>query len=202
MKINTAIISVVFCSSLVSTSAFGAPQTAAQTQPAANSGASVPADAPSTPAKIDPAKEAAIRKLLEVQGASTTMNQMFDGMQTNMKQLLASTLPPGDYRETLIDLFYAKFRSKLDVQALLDMAIPVYDKYLSLEDVRGLTEFYSTPLGQKTISVLPKLTIELQTQNMKWGQELGRSAMQEVLTEHPELAQALADATKRAPSPQ
>jgi hypothetical protein len=33
---------------------------------------------------------------------------------------------------------------------------------------------------------------------MKWGQDLGRESMQEVLSEHPELRKALEDASQSA----
>lgn len=93
-------------------------------------------------------------------------------------------------------MFFQKFRAKADPQALVDMSIPIYDKYLSEEEIKGLIQFYSTPLGQKTQSVIPKLMIELQSEGMKWGQELGRQSMIEVLAEHPDLRKALQDASK------
>jgi len=54
-----------------------------------------------------------------------------------------------------------------------------------------LIEFYQTPLGQKAIATLPKVTTEMQEQGRKWGEELGKQCMVEVLSEHPELAEAL-----------
>jgi hypothetical protein len=148
--------------------------------------------------KIDPAKEAAIRKLIQLTAGADLVNQLMDEMQKNMKPMMANLLPPGGYRDRLIDLFFAKFRSKLNVQDLIDLAVRTYDKYLTMEDIDGLIQFYETPLGQKTISVLPKLTIEIQTESMKRGQELGRQSMQEVLSEHPDLRQALQAASKNA----
>jgi hypothetical protein len=44
--------------------------------------------------------------------------------------------------------------------------------------------------------VLPQLVAELQENGKKWGGELGEQSMHEVLAEHPELAEALAKATK------
>ena len=78
-----------------------------------------------------------------------------DGMEKNIKPLLTSSFPPGEYREKLIDLFFAKFHSKRDLQQLLDLAIPPYDKYYSPEDLKRLIQFYATPVGQKTLTVLP-----------------------------------------------
>jgi uncharacterized protein len=141
--------------------------------------------APTTPPKIDPAKEADIRQLLNLVGGTAAINQVMDGMQTNMKASLANLLPPGAYREQLVNLFFEKFRSKADISQLIDIAVQVYDKYLSDDDVKGLIQFYSTPLGKKTLSILPKVTVEMQNSGLKWGQDLGRESMQEVLASIP-----------------
>lgn len=149
-------------------------------------------------AKIDPAKEADIRRLLDVTGTKALVKQLMDGMEKNLKPMMINSLPPGDYRNQLVDLFFEKFESKADPQQLLDMAVPGYDKYLSDEEIKGLIAFYQTPLGQKALEVMPKLSAELQTQGAKWGQELGRQSMLEVLSEHPDLAQAMFAASKTA----
>lgn len=159
-----------------------------------------PAQAPATaPAvKIDPAKEADIRKLLEVTGAKELAIQTMGGMEKSIRPMLTASLPAGEYREKLIDLFFAKFHSKADTQHIVDMAVPVYDKYFSDEEINGLVQFYGTPLGRKTLQVLPKLMGELQDQGRAWGQQLGRQSMEEVLSENPDLAKALEDAQKGA----
>ncbi len=122
------------------------------------------------------------------------MQQVIAGMSTNMKPMLMSSLPAGEYREKLADLFFQKFQSKLRVEQLLDLAIPIYDKYFSKEEIEGLTRFYQTPLGQKALSVLPQTLVEMQTASTKLGEKLGQEAMFEVLNEHPDLKKALEDA--------
>jgi uncharacterized protein len=146
---------------------------------------------PAAQAKIDPAKEADIRKLLELVGTKALISQTMESMSKSIKPLLTNSLPPGDYREKLVDLFFAKFTGKADVGHLLDLAVPVYDRNFSHQEIRSLIEFYQTPLGQKAIATLPKVTAEMQEQGRKWGEDLGKQCMVEVLSEHPELAEAL-----------
>jgi len=148
--------------------------------------------------KIDPAKEADIRRLLDLVGTKALVVQTMDSMSKSIKPLLTNSLPPGEYREKLVDLFFAKFSAKADVEHLLDLAVPVYDKNFSHQEIRGLIEFYQTPLGQKAIATLPKVTSEMQEQGRKWGEDLGRQCMVEVLSEHPELADALNNAQSNA----
>jgi len=154
------------------------------------------ASASSSQAKVDPAKEADIRRLLELTGAKALAVQTMTSMEDGIKPLMSNSLPPGDYRDKLIDLFFDKFHSKADAQHLVDIAVPVYDKYLTGEEVKGLIKFYETPLGQKATGVMPKMVSEIQGESRAWGEKLGRESMMEVLAEHPEIEKALEDAQK------
>jgi hypothetical protein len=162
--------------------------------PAQAAAAPAQADSAKPAPRIEPAKEAAIRNMFEVLGMAKMMEQVIAGMSNNMKPMLMSSLPAGEYREKLADLFFQKFQSKLRVEELLDLAVPIYEKYFSKEEVEGLTRFYQTPLGQKALSVLPQSMVEMQTASMKLGEQIGREAMIEVLDEHPDLKKALEEA--------
>jgi uncharacterized protein len=162
---------------------------------------SAPATAMTEQQKVDPAKEADIRKLLELTGAKAIESQTMSGMESGIRPLMTNSLPPGEYREKLIELFFEKFHTKAKMENLVNLSVPVYDKYLSDEEVKGLIQFYETPLGQKAVSVLPKMTQEIQQQGREWGQKMGRESMEEVLTEHPELEKALEDAQRAAQRP-
>ena len=155
---------------------------------------STPPAASSDQKKIDPVKEADIRKLLELAGANAVMEQTMQGMEKNIKPLMTNALPAGEYRETLVDLFFEKFHSKLDLQKLRELAIPMYDKYFSDEELKGLIAFYQTPLGQKAVKVMPQLSAELMEAGSKMGEDIGRQSMMEVLAEHPELGKAMEEA--------
>jgi uncharacterized protein len=170
--------------------------TLAQPQTASQAAGQQRPPAGTQPVKIDPAKEADIRKLMELTGAAMLAKQTMDRMVDGLRPLMISALPPGEYRGKLVDLFVAKFLSRADPKQVLDIAVPIYDKYFSQEEVKGLIQFYQTPLGQKAVSALPKLVAELGDAGRQWGRQLGQEAMQDVLAENPVLAQALEAARK------
>ena len=115
-----------------------------------------------------------------------------DSMANTIRPLMTNSLPPGEYRERLVDLFFAKFQSLADAAQLLDSSVvPIYDKHFSDDEIRGLIKFYETPLGQKAVSALPQVSNELREAGKTWGEQVGRQAMLEVLAEHPDLAEAL-----------
>jgi hypothetical protein len=71
------------------------PQTEQQTAPASSPAAQ--------PSKIDLAKAAEIRQLMEVTGAKAIVIQMMDSMGDSLKPMLTNALPPGEYRDKLVD---------------------------------------------------------------------------------------------------
>lgn len=152
------------------------------------------ADSATQQTKIDPGKAADIRHLMDVMGTKATMMQVMGKMEESIKPLMTNALPPGNYREQLVELFFAKFHAKADVQELVNSIVPVYDKYYSDDDIKGLIQFYQTPLGQKALTVMPKLLSESQDKGKEWGEQLGRNCMSEVLAEHPDLKKALEEA--------
>ena len=147
-----------------------------------------------TAQKTDPAKEAAIRELFEVQGVTNLSQQMTKGMINNVRPTLVNSLPPGEYREKLVELFFQKFQSKMNTARLLELMIPIYDKHFSKDEIQGLTQFYKTPLGRKVLAELPQVAIESQNESMKMGEEVSRESMLEVLAEHPDLGKNLEEA--------
>ena len=173
----------------------------AQTRSSASSSTNSPnpaAASATTQVKIDPAKEADIRQLLKLMGAGDLAMQTMGQMEKSIKPLLTRSLPPGDYRDKLVDLFLEKFHSKIDAAGMVDIVVPVYDKYLDASEVKSLIQLYQTPIGQKLMSVLPKLTAEAQAAGEQWGRELGRQCMEEVLAENPDMQKAMEQARQNA----
>ena len=122
------------------------------------------------------------------------MVQSMDQMETSIRPLFSNSLPPGEYRDKLVDLFFEKFHSKRDPDHLLALIIPIYDKYYTGPEIKSLIQFYDSPTGKKMAAVLPKIMSESQAAGRKWGEQLGRDSMMEVLEEHPDLRKALENA--------
>ena len=153
------------------------------------------AKVPAVQPKIDPAKEADIRKLMQLTGADALAAQMMGNMETTLRPSLINAFPPGDYRTRLVDLFFERLSSKIGA-SMADLTIPIYDKYFSDEEIQQLTAFYQTQVGDKAIKVLPQLMNEVMTTSQAWGQQLAQECMKEVLAEHPDLKQAMEQAEK------
>jgi uncharacterized protein len=152
--------------------------------------------ASAAPQAVDPAKEADIRQLMDLVGTKATVMRVMNSMTNDIRPLMLHALPPGQYRERLVQLFFEKFQTKMNPQHFLDLAVPVYAQNFSDDEIKGLIQFYQTPLGKKWISLMPKMQAQILPVAHSWGEELGRQTMLEVLQEHPDLAQDLKAAGK------
>ena len=148
--------------------------------------------------KIDPEKVADIRRLLEATGSKKLGLQMGSHMRPQMAKMLRSrferSMPAEDPRRELLNRFLDKVGEKLLEQFstdIMEIMIPIYDKHLTYEEIRGLIQFYESPLGQKIIEVMPKLLEDSMNVGQQWAREnsqkiLGQ-ALQEAAEEFPEM---------------
>ena len=149
------------------------------------------AAAPPATQPVDPAKEADIRQLMDAAGMRDTVARMMSTMEQSMRPMFIRSLPPGTYRERLVQLFFEKFHAKTDPEYILKLILPVYARNFSDGDIKGLVQFFQTPLGKKWVSLQPKLESEVAPAARAWGEQVGRESMQEVLEEHPDLEEQL-----------
>ena len=124
------------------------------------------------PILSDAEKEKDIRQLITLTGGDKMGEQILDQMIPEM-QKMAPGAPLA---------FWDAFRKKTNINALIDQLLPIYDKYYSKEDVKGLIQFYQTPLGQKVISVIPGITRESYAVGSAWGQAKAQEVIDELQT--------------------
>jgi hypothetical protein len=80
------------------------------------------------------------------------------------------------------------FQKHFDPDSLTERVIPIYDKYLTAEDLQGLLDYYHSPLGQRMLKVLPQVTSESQAAGFALGQKAAQETMEELKTDFPEFA--------------
>jgi hypothetical protein len=117
---------------------------------------------PPPPEKLDPAKDAAIRHLMEVAGTSKVGDQILNGMTAQIRKTLSSSLPP-DRLQKLMDAFSQNAHQRVSPEQVEDAMVPIYASHFSMEDVKGLSDFYESPLGQRVVKALPQVSQESQS---------------------------------------
>jgi hypothetical protein len=137
--------------------------------------------------QVDPAKAADIRRLLELTGTKKLMEQMMNTAGDQLKSSFAKALPQNERSQKIVEAFLQKFQARFNSEMLAEQVIPIYDKYLSAEDIKGLIQFYASPLGQRMVTALPQIARESQSAGYQLGQKVARQVLQEVQEEYPEL---------------
>ena len=132
---------------------------------------------------IDPAKEADIRSLLELVGAKDAIQDAAGNATEQYRQKVLETSTNPDRTQAFVNSYLADFQKKFDANAVNEQLVGIYDKHFSDEEIKGLLEFYGSPLGQKVAAELPKINREVQFATRAAGTQAARQAWQDLRRE-------------------
>ena len=155
-----------------------APQKSASAQ---NPASSVPA--------IDPAKEADIRSLLELVGARDAVQDSMTRAAEQYRERLLETVPNNQQGQAFVNTVITSYEKKFDVDTVTEQLVSVYDKHYTDDEVKGLLQFYGSPLGQKVAAESPRIARELQEAVRVTSGKAVKEALQEAKQEKPGIGQ-------------
>ena len=159
----------------------------AQERPAApRAKTSARAASAETSRSVDPSKEAVIRQLMDVTGAKALGEQLMKAGMEQFRASITESQPDNPRAKQFVDAFQTRFQKHFDPNALTEKVVPIYDKYLSEEDVKGLLDYYNSPLGQRMLKALPEVARESQAAGFALGQKAAQEALEELKSEYPD----------------
>jgi hypothetical protein len=125
---------------------------------------------------IAPEKKADIEKLMKITGALKIGQQMSNTVVNNMTRAIKAARP--DIPDRMYKILAEEVNNIIEEQMFakggyMEMAVLIYDKYFTHNDIKGLLAFYRTELGKKTIKVLPQIVQNSIRAGQLWGQTLG-----------------------------
>lgn len=123
--------------------------------------------------ELSPAKRADIEQLLKMTGALAAGKQMSNAMVTQLTQVLRKVRP--DIPDRVLDVLPEEVDAVIsdNIGDLTELIVGLYHKHFTGDEVKEMIRFYSTPLGKKTIEVMPVLMTESFQAGQQWGQTLG-----------------------------
>lgn len=157
------------------------PQSAASSQ--ANA---APAPAPS----IDPVKETDIRSLMELVGARDLVQDGENAAVEQSREKLLATVPNNEKGQAFVNTFATIYQKKFDVDQVTEQLVGIYDKHYTEDEIKGLLQFYGSPLGQKVAAENPKISREIQAATRAASAKAAREALTEVKLQNPEIGQS------------
>ncbi len=72
---------------------------------------------------------------------------------------------------------------KTSIQNLAEMLVPVYEKYLTQDDLEEVIKFYQSPVGKKLAGSTPSITRESMQIGQEWGRQIGEKIEQRLKEE-------------------
>lgn len=138
---------------------------------------------------IDPAKEADIRALLELVGARDQVQESVKQSAEQYREKLLATVPNNEKGQVFVNTTINEYEKRYDFDSVNEQLVKLYDKHYSAEELKGLLQFYGSPLGQKVAAESPKIFHEIQETTRAEGAKAVRDALQEAKQENPGVGQ-------------
>ena len=137
---------------------------------------------------IDPAKEADIHSLLELVGTRDAVQDAAARGAEQFRENLLASVPDNDRGQQFVNAFVDEYQKKFDPDEVTSQFVTVYDKHFTDEEIKGLLQFYGSPLGQKYAAEMPKITSEIQAANRGVNTRLGKEILQDLRKQYPGVA--------------
>ena len=173
------------------------PGTAA---PGTNPAADAPGKSPSLD-KPDPAKEAAIRHLMEITQTSKLGDNISNAIAQQVRGVMSRAIQQPEDLQKFMDAFTQKFTAAAPSSAVTDAEIPVYAHYFTMEDIEGLIKFYESPLGQRVVKNLPEVVQNTQRTGVEMDQKAALDVLRSMSSDYPQLKQMLPPEPGAGPAP-
>jgi hypothetical protein len=137
---------------------------------------------------IDPAKEADIRSLMELVGARDAMQDFAAHGADQLRDNLLASAPSSDRGQQFVNAFIQDYKAKFNADDGTAQLVAIYDQHFTQDEVKGLLQFYGSPLGQKFAAEMPKISGEMQAANRAYSTRLAKDVLQDLRKEYPGIA--------------
>jgi len=142
-----------------------------------------------TAASIDPVKEADIRALLELVGARDQVQDSVKQIAEQYREKLLAAVPDNEKGQAFVNTAINEYEKRYDVDKVTEQLVTLYDRHYTDDEIKGLLQFYGSPLGQKVAAESPKIFRELQEVTRAEAAKAVRDALQQARQRNPGVGQ-------------
>jgi hypothetical protein len=137
---------------------------------------------------IDPAKEADIRSLIELVGARDAMQDFATHGADQLRDNLLASVPTNDRGQQFVNAFAEGYKAKFNADDATAQLVSIYDQHFTQDDIKGLLQFYGSPLGQRFAAEMPKINTEMQAANRGVSTRIAKDVLQDLRKQYPGIA--------------
>jgi len=139
-------------------------------------------------ASVDPTKEADIRSLMELVGARDSLQEVATRGAEQFRENLAASVADHDRGQKFVNAFVESYKARFDADAATTQLVAIYDKHFSDDEIKGLLQFYGSPLGQKFAAEMPKINMEAQAASRAFSTRIAKDVLQDLRKQYPGVA--------------
>ena len=143
------------------------------------------AAAPGSKSQLESAKEADIRSLMELVGARDAVQDVTTRATEQFRENLFASVPESERGQQFVSAFVADYQKKFNPDDVTNRMVEIYGKHFTAEDIKGLLQFYGSPLGQKFAAEMPKIMAETQAANRAEGTRIAKEVLQDLRKQYP-----------------
>lgn len=118
------------------------------------------------------AKRADILQLMQVTGSAQLAVQFTDAIVKALTDNIKAVRP--DIPPRAMDIVREEVTKLLQEQVgvLAEKVVPIYHQQFTHDEIKGMLEFYGTPLGRKMIHAMPTVLQQAMAEGQVWGKSL------------------------------
>lgn len=134
--------------------------------------------------RVDPVKDADIRSLMELVGARRMAQDVAAKGAQQLRENLVATLPADQRGQQFVNAFVADYQKKFNSEDVTSQLVGIYDKHFTDDEVKGLLQFYGSPLGRKLAAETPKIQAEVEAANQKVSTRVAADVLRDLPSEY------------------
>jgi uncharacterized protein len=134
---------------------------------------------------IDSGKETDIRSLLELVGARDAVQDAANRNAEQFRETLSASVPDNDRGQKFVNAFAAEYQQKLNPDEITGQLVAIYDKHFTDDEIKGLLQFYGSPLGQRFAAEMPKINAEILAANRVVSTRIAKDVLKDVHQQYP-----------------
>jgi len=138
--------------------------------------------------RVDPAKDADIRSLMEMVGARRMAQDVAAKGAQQLRENLVATLPASQQGQQFVNAFVADYQKKFNSEDVTSQIVGIYDKHFTDDEIKGLMQFYGSPLGRKFAAETPKIQAEVEAANQKVSTRVAADVLRDLPSEYAGIA--------------
>ena len=152
------------------------------------------ADAVAASKSMDPEKEADLRSLLEFVGARDQLQAAAADSAAQYREKLRASVanvPQDSQRQAFINVAGESFQKNFNEQRAMQQIVGIYSKHYTDDQIKGLLQFFSSPLGRKFAAESPKIEKEIMAVQGTTATNAARDSLQSLRAQNPEFEKSV-----------